>query len=65
MLVPYLRGYGGTRLLNSDTPRSGQQAALAHDLFGFTNSLEISDTALTGYDWGGRAAIILTALWTS
>ena len=30
VLVPYLRGYGSTRFLSSETLRSGQQAALAH-----------------------------------
>ena len=32
MIVPYLRGYGATRFLASDTLRSGQQAALGNDL---------------------------------
>ena len=27
-IVPYLRGYGPTRFLSSDTPRSGEQAAV-------------------------------------
>jgi pimeloyl-ACP methyl ester carboxylesterase len=27
-IVPYLRGYGGTRFLSAQTPRSGEQAAL-------------------------------------
>ena len=31
-LMPYLRGYGATRFRSSDTPRSGQQAALGVDL---------------------------------
>jgi pimeloyl-ACP methyl ester carboxylesterase len=33
-LIPFLRGYGATRFLNPDTPRSGQQAALGADLHG-------------------------------
>ena len=28
-IVPYLRGYGATQFLSADTPRSGEQAALA------------------------------------
>ena len=31
-IVPYLRGYGPTRFLAAETPRSGQQAALGNDL---------------------------------
>jgi len=63
VLIPYLRGYGPTKSLSADTPRSGQQAALAHDLLAFIDALEISTAVLAGYDWGGRAACILAALW--
>ncbi|MCX7361871.1 MAG: alpha/beta hydrolase [Alphaproteobacteria bacterium] len=63
VLVPYLRGYGPTRFLSADTPRSGEQAALGHDLLQFMNTLRIEQATLMGYDWGGRAACILAALW--
>jgi pimeloyl-ACP methyl ester carboxylesterase len=63
VLVPYLRGYGLTRFLSADTPRSGQQAALGHDLLQFMDALGIASAALAGYDWGGRAACIVAALW--
>ena len=63
VIVPYLRGYGPTRFLYADTPRSGQQAVLAHDLLSLMDSLEISRAVVAGYDWGGRAACILAALW--
>ena len=63
VIVPYLRGYGPTRFLSSDTPRSGQQAALAKDLLDFLGALGIERAALAGYDWGGRAACIVAALW--
>lgn len=63
VLVPYLRGYGPTRFLSDDTPRSGQQAALAHDLLALLNALSIDRALLAGYDWGGRAACIVAALW--
>ena len=62
-IVPYLRGYGPTRFLSPETPRSGQQAALAFDLFAFMDALAIPSAALAGYDWGGRAACIVAALW--
>jgi len=60
--VPYLRGYGPTRFLSSDTMRSGEQAALGHDLKEMMDALKIERAALAGYDWGGRAACIVAAL---
>ncbi|MBL6615819.1 MAG: alpha/beta fold hydrolase, partial [Reyranella sp.] len=62
VLVPYLRGYGPTRFLTASTLRSGQQAALGHDLLQFMEKLGIRRAALAGYDWGGRAACIVAAL---
>jgi pimeloyl-ACP methyl ester carboxylesterase len=62
VIVPFLRGYGPTRL-HPGIMRSGQQAALAHDLLGLPDALEIPRAAVAGYDWGGRAACILAALW--
>jgi pimeloyl-ACP methyl ester carboxylesterase len=62
-VVPYLRGYGPTRFLSPDTPRSGQQAALGHDLLELLDALQLSRVGLVGYDWGGRAACIVAALW--
>jgi pimeloyl-ACP methyl ester carboxylesterase len=63
VLVPYLRGYGPTRFLSAETPRSGQQAALGRDLADFMDALGLSRAVLAGYDWGGRAACIVAALW--
>ena len=63
VLVPWLRGYGPTRFLDPATPRSGQQAALGADLRDFMNALGIQQAMLAGYDWGGRAACIVAALW--
>jgi pimeloyl-ACP methyl ester carboxylesterase len=63
VLVPYLRGYGPTRFLDPHTPRSGQQAALGRDLLDLLDALGVERAALAGYDWGGRAACILAALW--
>jgi pimeloyl-ACP methyl ester carboxylesterase len=62
VLVPYLRGYGATRFLSAATPRSGEQAALGHDLLQFMDALGIARAALAGYDWGGRAACVAAAL---
>ena len=63
IIIPYLRGYGETRFLKRETLRSGQQAALASDLLNFMNSIKIEKAILAGYDWGGRAACIVSALY--
>ncbi len=63
VVVPYLRGYGPTRYRDPATPRSGQQAALAADLLALMDALGIGQALLAGYDWGGRAACIVAALW--
>jgi pimeloyl-ACP methyl ester carboxylesterase len=61
--APWLRGYGPTRFLDAETPRSGQQAALGADLLAFMDALDLDSAVLVGYDWGGRAACIVAALW--
>jgi len=63
VIVPYLRGYGPTRFLSAETPRSGEQAALGADLLALMNALQIERAVLGGYDWGGRAACVVAALW--
>jgi len=63
VIVPYLRGYGGTRFLSAATPRSGEQAALGADLLALLDALSIPRALLAGYDWGGRAACVVAALW--
>jgi pimeloyl-ACP methyl ester carboxylesterase len=62
-VVPWLRGYGGTRFLSADTLRSGEQAALGQDVKDVLDALGIQKAVLGGYDWGGRAACIVSALW--
>jgi pimeloyl-ACP methyl ester carboxylesterase len=63
VIIPYLRGYGPTRFLSATTPRSGQQAALGKDLLDLLDALSIPRAVLAGYDWGGRAACVVAALW--
>lgn len=63
VVVPYLRGFGPTRFLSEATPRSGEQAALGADLLGLLDALALGPAVLAGYDWGGRAACIVAALW--
>jgi pimeloyl-ACP methyl ester carboxylesterase len=62
-IIPFLRGYGPTRFRAVETPRSGQQAALGGDLLALMDALAIPNAVLAGYDWGGRAACIVAALW--
>ncbi len=62
-IVPYLRGYGATRFLAADTPRSGQQAALGRDLVELMDALRLPRAVLAGFDWGGRAGCVAAALW--
>src|SRR5262249_33648637 len=61
VIVPYLRGYGPTRFLSPNTPRSGQQGALGADLLALLDALRIEKATLAGYDWGGRAACVVSA----
>jgi pimeloyl-ACP methyl ester carboxylesterase len=63
VIVPYLRGYGTTRFLSADTPRNGQQAAVAVDLINLMDALKIDKATLGGFDWGARTANIVAALW--
>jgi pimeloyl-ACP methyl ester carboxylesterase len=63
VLVPWLRGFGPTGFLDAATPRSGQQAALGADLRDFMDAMGIDRALLAGYDWGGRAACVVAALW--
>lgn len=65
VIVPYLRGYGPTRFLSPTAMRSGQQAAIAQDLLDLMDSLALPKVTLMGFDWGGRAACIVAALWSS
>ncbi|WP_448811032.1 alpha/beta fold hydrolase [Agromyces bauzanensis] len=63
VIVPHLRGHGDTRFLNNTIPRTGQQAALGQDVIELMDALGIPQAILAGYDWGGRAACIVAALW--
>ena len=62
-IVPFLRGYGLTTFKSPDILRSGQQAALGSDLLSLMDALDVPEAFVGGYDWGGRAACIVAALW--
>jgi pimeloyl-ACP methyl ester carboxylesterase len=63
VIVPYLRGYGTTRFLSSETLRNGQQSVVALDIIALMDALRIEKAILGGYDWGARTADIIAALW--
>jgi pimeloyl-ACP methyl ester carboxylesterase len=63
VIVPYLRGYGTTRFLSSETLRNGQPAALASDVVDLMDALRIKKAVLAGFDWGARTADIIAAIW--
>jgi pimeloyl-ACP methyl ester carboxylesterase len=63
VIVPYVRGYGTTRFLSSETFRNGQPSAVALDLVALMDALKIEKATLAGFDWGARTANIVAALW--
>jgi pimeloyl-ACP methyl ester carboxylesterase len=63
VIVPYLRGYGTTHFLSSETPRSGQPSAVAADIIALMDALKIEKAILAGFDWGARTANIMAVLW--
>jgi pimeloyl-ACP methyl ester carboxylesterase len=64
VIIPYLRGYGTTRFLSSETLRNGQQSAIAVDIIAFMDALRIEKAIIGGFDWGARTANIIAALWS-
>jgi pimeloyl-ACP methyl ester carboxylesterase len=64
VIVPYLRGYGTTRFLSSDTMRNGQQSVIAVDAVALMDALGIESAIVGGFDWGARTANVIAALWS-
>jgi pimeloyl-ACP methyl ester carboxylesterase len=63
VIVPYVRGYGTTSFLSSETFRNGQQSAVALDTIALMDALKIQKAIIAGFDWGARSADIIAALW--
>jgi len=63
VIVPYVRGYGTTRFVSSETIRNGQPSAIAVDTIALMDALKIERATLAGFDWGARTANIVAALW--
>jgi len=63
VIIPYVRGCGTTQFLSADTFRNGQPAAVAQDVIDLMDALKIKRAVIGGFDWGGRSANIVAALW--
>jgi pimeloyl-ACP methyl ester carboxylesterase len=63
VIIPYLRGYGSTNFLSSETLRNGEPGALAVDIIALMDALKIQKAVVAGFDWGARSADIIAALW--
>ena len=63
VVVPFVRGYGTTRFLSTETMRNGQQSALAVDVIDLMDALGIESAIVAGFDWGARSANVVAALW--
>ena len=63
VIIPYLRGYGSTHFLSSETLRNGEPAAMAVDIIALMDALNIKKAVVAGFDWGARTAGIIAALW--
>jgi pimeloyl-ACP methyl ester carboxylesterase len=61
-LSVYLRGFGPTRFLDPTVARTAEQAAIGQDVIDFADALKLPRFAVAGFDWGGRAACVASAL---
>ena len=49
VIVPYLRGYGTTRFLSSDTLRNGQPSAVAVDVIALMDALKVQKATIARF----------------
>jgi pimeloyl-ACP methyl ester carboxylesterase len=63
VIVPYMRGFGNTRFLSSNTVRNSQPSALAADTVALMDALKIDKAIIGAFDLGARSANIIAALW--
>jgi pimeloyl-ACP methyl ester carboxylesterase len=62
-VVPWLRGFGPTSFLSSDTMRSGEMVAMAQDALDLADALKLKTFAVVGHDWGARIAYVLASVY--
>jgi pimeloyl-ACP methyl ester carboxylesterase len=63
VLMPSLRGFGGTRFRHPDAMRSGQLVSLGQDVMDVADAMGLQRFSVVGHDWGARAAYIAACLW--
>jgi pimeloyl-ACP methyl ester carboxylesterase len=63
VIIPYLRGYGTTTFLSSETMRNAQQSAVGQDIIALMDALNIQQATVAGFDWGARTADVMAVLW--
>jgi pimeloyl-ACP methyl ester carboxylesterase len=63
VIIPYHRGCGSSKFLSDQAVRNGQPAALAQDVIDLMNVLKVEKAVIGGFDWGGRTANIIAALF--
>jgi pimeloyl-ACP methyl ester carboxylesterase len=62
-VAPWVRGFGPTRFLSSETLRDGRGVALTQDAIDVADAYGFDRFSVIGHDWGARTAYTLAALW--
>jgi pimeloyl-ACP methyl ester carboxylesterase len=62
-IAPTTRGFGKTRFLSAETPRTGNAARLVLDAIEMLDALGIARFSVVGHDWGANMAAILALGW--
>ena len=62
-IAPTTRGFGATRFLSPDTPRTGDTARLALDVIEMLDALGVEKLSVAGHDWGANMAEALAVGW--
>ena len=63
-VAPTLRGFGATRFLAADTPRTGNSGILALDAVDLMDALGVGTFMVAGHDWGSNAAEAMAVGWS-
>jgi pimeloyl-ACP methyl ester carboxylesterase len=62
-IAPTTRGFGETRFLSSETPRTGNTAMLVLDTIEMLDALGVAKFSVAGHDWGSNMAETLAVGW--
>ena len=62
-IAPMTRGFGGTRFLSAETPRTGNACRLAMDTIGLMDALGVDRFSIAGHDWGSNTAEAIAVGW--